>query len=80
MLVKRTLAVYKVVWKSRSLGGSSVDTCSSVGVCCVCNGSLLFDSEKRSMATIETEVTLAFCMISGLSINANIARAMPRWC
>jgi hypothetical protein len=41
---------------------------------------LPFDLEKRSVATIETEVTLAFCMISGLGITANIARAMPRWC
>jgi hypothetical protein len=32
-----------------------------------------FGLEKRSVVAIESEVTLAFCMMSGLSINANIA-------
>ena len=36
--------------------------------------------KKRLMATIESEGTLALSMMSGLSINANIARAVPRWC
>jgi hypothetical protein len=81
MLVKRTRAVHKVVRKLDHLVVSVLIRVQAL-VCAVfaaahCGGEP-FGLEKRSVVAIESEVTLAFCMISGLSINANIARAMPR--